>query len=924
VRARARVLLGAPARRAGLFEAIEAAPSPLAKPAGRARSPLRAGDDVGPYHLVEVLGSGGFGTVFLAEQTEPVHRRVALKMLHEGLLSASARTRFEAERQVLARMEHPGIARVFDADTTPSGVPYFAMEFVDGEPITTYCDAAGLGLRARIQLVGSVCRAVAHAHQRGVVHRDLKPSNVLVLEVDGVAQAKVIDFGVAKILDDFGGARSDLSIAGEMLGTPSSMSPEQVAGELDLDTRADVYSLGVLMYELIAGAPPFDVQELGIAGLLHAVLETEPESPGRRRRRAAGDESTGAGRVPSDLDWIVMRCLEKDRARRYPSAIALAADLQRFLDRRPVEAAPPSTWYRARTLVRRHRAVTIAAGAVFLSLVVGGVGTVLGLVRAREERDVARTVLDFVRSDLLAATVPSDRPDRGKDVLLLDVVNDAARRLEAGETGVAASGSPRAIAAIHSMLADLYDFLGRYEESALHAERALESFSRAGEGDSHDAMRTASRRAGTLGRLGQLDESTEILRGIAERQDGTTLDAREERVYTLVRLAYAEKAAGEFPASIAAAETALAEARAFDAPHWSMLSIVHTALGVVYASDQQVERAGRHFEQAYELDRGGLGEEHPRTLTGLGNVASNLLARGEHEEAAERLEECILLASPSLGADHPDLLKLRRNLGMALLGAGRTDDARDVLVSTLGDAVARLGEQHDECLALRACLSEVALAVGDTGAAVSKIRSAYEETLRSSGPDAAATQHRRRALLDILFTADAPIDELMSVADADVASSERTFGAEHLTTLRARANRALVLNRAERWQESEAEYRATIEAFDRSRGRVDAETIETRGALADLLLELDRIDEAEALGRELVEDAHGLPADDLESRGRAAARLGFALVAKGEVEEAIEVLGDAEALLADSVGEDDVWTRYVRQVVSDVRADRSR
>src|SRR5271163_1044853 len=349
----------------------------------------------GRYTLLGVLGEGGMGTVYRAGQTAPVRRTVALKLIKIGMDSRTVLARFDAERQALALMDHPNIARVYDGGTTEAGQPFFVMELVSGEPITEYCDRLRLPVRARLELFVAVCQAVQHAHQKGIIHRDLKPSNVMVTEVDGRPTPKVIDFGVAKATE-FSLTDQSLADTGAIVGTPTYMSPEQAdPSSMDIDTRTDVYALGVILYELLVGSPPIDAKQFkrgAILEMLRMVREVDPPRPSTKVSKAEALPSIAASRnidpaqlkraLQGDLDWVVMKALEKDRTRRYETANGFAADILRHLAHEPVVAAPPSRAYRLGKFVRKHRGAVIASSLVLLALLAGIVGTTWGLVQA--------------------------------------------------------------------------------------------------------------------------------------------------------------------------------------------------------------------------------------------------------------------------------------------------------------------------------------------------------------------------------------------------------------------------------------------------------------------------------------------------------------------------------------------------------------
>lgn len=392
--------------------------SPVVRPAA---TPEEApGDVIGNYTLLRKLGDGGCGVVYLAEQSSPVRRKVALKIIKLGMDTLQVIARFEAERQALAMMDHADIARVFDAGATATGRPFFVMEFVDGVPITTFCDQHNLTMAERLELFARVCLAMQHAHQKGIIHRDVKPSNVLVTMRDGVPAPKVIDFGIAKATE---GRLTDMTLVtglDQFIGTPAYMSPEQAERrDLDIDTRSDVYSLGVLLYELLAGRPPYDPKSLvraGIEEIRRIIREVDPPRPSTAvatltdadRTTVANARRAGPAQLTSvlagDLDWIVMRCLEKDRGRRYGTASDLAEDVRRHLRREPVQARPPERWYRLQRFVARNRLACASAAAVALAVLIGAAVSAWQAVRATRAERVAtaqRDVATVAQADAL-------------------------------------------------------------------------------------------------------------------------------------------------------------------------------------------------------------------------------------------------------------------------------------------------------------------------------------------------------------------------------------------------------------------------------------------------------------------------------------------------------------------------------------------
>ncbi|MFN0149441.1 MAG: protein kinase domain-containing protein [bacterium] len=469
----------------GMGDALTAASSPFG-------SPL-LGSTVGPYRLVELLGEGGFGVVYLAEQEKPIRRRVALKLIKPGMDTRQVISRFEAERQTLALMDHPGIAQVFDAGETQAGRPFFAMEYVPGVSITAFCDRERLRTRERLDLFLDVCDAVQHAHQRGVIHRDIKPSNVLVARRDGLPVLKVIDFGIVKATSGAMEDRSVMTREGTVLGTLGYMSPEQAGAiRAEVDTRSDIYSLGVLLYELLTGAMPFDRIRLQgadwseavriireedppslTARLTRGATETSPGARGDRKERdervaeianrRATDQRTLLRELHGDLEWITLRAIEKEPDRRYASASELSADIRRHLANEPVLARAPSTIYRWRKFARRHRVGVAAAALVLLAIVAGGITAAVGLQRAVRAERAARREANSARrvSDFLVEMFRTSNPDqsRGETITARTILEEGTRRIQSS-----LQEDPLVRARLLSTLGEVHQNLGMRDE----------------------------------------------------------------------------------------------------------------------------------------------------------------------------------------------------------------------------------------------------------------------------------------------------------------------------------------------------------------------------------------------------------------------------------------------------------------------------
>jgi eukaryotic-like serine/threonine-protein kinase len=701
---------------------------------------------IGPHKLLEQIGEGGMGVVYMAEQEQPIRRIVALKILKAGMDSAQVIARFEAERQALALMDHPNIAKVLDAGTTGSGRPYFVMELVKGIPITAFCDEHRLTLRERLELFVPVCQAVQHAHQKGIIHRDLKPSNVLVALYDPGAPGvpKIIDFGVAKATNHRLTERTLLTEFGSLVGTLEYMSPEQAKlNAVDVDTRSDIYALGVLLYELLIGTTPFETQRMHQAAFderLRIVREDEPPKPSARlsgsgpalatlaaQRRA--DPARLRGMIRGELDWIVMKALEKDRDRRYETANGLARDLQRYLADEPVEACPASAGYRLRKLARRYKKILATAAAFVLLLVLAVAASTWQAVRAtRAERDVrlerdravaaerratieqtnAQAALDFLWKDVLSQA--SFRFELDRNVKLRTVLDRVADRLERG------SGQPpRVEAAVRQMVGALLIDFGEYKKARPHLERALDVQRRElGEddpqtlatmhhlghclyrldrveaapllartlavrkrvlGEEHgDTLLTARLAAVYYANHGRYEEAESLLRRTLETRRRVFGDRNQETLVTMYWLAGQLARGGKLEAAEELATRCVELSRQLEDDPIVALFAKSTLVGVYIAQERPV-RAEPLAVQVLEGTRRLLGDQHPFLLKAIHRLCRVYQLQGQYAKAAPLLTEALASARKIHENGHTNILMTLRLLGRNLLGEGKYAEA---------------------------------------------------------------------------------------------------------------------------------------------------------------------------------------------------------------------------------------------------------
>jgi serine/threonine protein kinase len=685
---------------------------------------------VGPYKLLEQIGEGGFGIVFLAEQQEPIRRLVALKVLKPGMDTREVIARFEAERQALALMDHPHIAGVLDAGATDSGRPYFVMELVRGVPITEFCDAHHLAPGGRLKLFIDVCHAVQHAHHKGVIHRDIKPANVLVTLHDGTPVPKVIDFGVAKALGQRLTERTLFTAYGQMIGTPAYMSPEQAEmSGLDIDTRSDVYALGVLLYELLTGTTPLEdrrLREVGYAELQRLIREEEAPRPSTRlsllgdlATALAGNRGLDVKRLArllvGDLDWVVMKALEKDRNRRYDTPAHFAEDVQRYLRRDAVLARPPSLVYKVRKFVQRHRTGVLTGFAMAAALLAGTTVSAWQAVvatRAKQEALAAaaaekeakeraqaseaetRAVLGFVKERILVPARPEGRPGGlGHDITMERVVRSALPFIE-----TTFPNQPLIEAELRLTLGESFWYLGDAETAAEQCRIARRLYTEHLGRDHPETLRCMNALANCYLDLGRYAEALELKEETLALCKARLGPDHLNTLLAMNNLAVAYGDLGRDADALKLHEEALARCTARLGPdHPETLRSMHNLAGSYEALGRHAE-AVKLREEVLARRKARLGPDHPDTLASLDDLGNSYDKLGRQSDALKLHEEALARRKARLGSNHPDTLRSMNNLAVSYHALGRHADALKLEEETLALRKARLGPDHPSTL----------------------------------------------------------------------------------------------------------------------------------------------------------------------------------------------------------------------------------
>ncbi len=757
-----------------------------------AKSKHGIGRDIGPYRLVELIGEGGMGEVFLAEQQQPIRRQVALKIIKLGMDTRDFVTRFESELQAMAKMDHPYIAQVHDAGATDRGRPYFVMEYIQGVPLLQYCDEHRMGIEDRIELFTKICEGIQHAHQKAIIHRDLKSSNVLVVEENGEAWPKIIDFGVAKVLGEKITEQTIQTQMGQIMGTPEFMSPEQadLTGG-SIDTRTDVYLLGEVLYELLSGLPPFDSEEMrksGIDGMLYKIRMIDPPRPSIRLKELGREaESLAAVRglsadklihlLSGDLDWIVMMALEKSPDLRYQTAHAMIADLRNYRASLPITARPPSTSYRVRKFVNRHRTGVAAAGFVFVAIILGITGTTVGMIRSQRAEKLASTEAATAKevSDFMVGLFEVSDPGeaRGNAVTAREILERGVMRIEQELTG-----QPFTQARLMNTMGRVYMELGLYGESKELLAKSLDTMV---ELDAEDDPQAAV----ILNDFGHLQRERgefatartylESALAIREENFGPKHELVAQSLNSLANLFYAQ---GEYDEALQAYERALAIREGNLGPDHPEVAIILKNIGAVHMVTRDYQLAEEALARSLAIRETSLPANHPDISNSLTALAVFFDELGKYEKSLEYFERSLAIRETVYGPDHPQVAENLSGMASVLGYMGDFEQSDELFKRALRFYEDSLGPEHPKVGATLVSFGYMLFDSGRNSQAESTLERGLAIIAESSGPNSVKMQ-RGLEVLGLIKQRNQEFEEALDYFERVREVQETNFGPDY-------------------------------------------------------------------------------------------------------------------------------------------------
>ncbi len=859
----------------------------------------------GRYKLLQQIGEGGMGSVWMADQTEPVKRRVAVKLIRvERGQSRTVLSRFEAERQAIAVMDHPHIAKLLDAGTTAEGSPFFVMELVKGIPLNDYCDEHRLSIRDRLQLFMQICSAVQHAHQKGIIHRDLKPTNILVENHDDKPVPKVIDFGLAKATSGLQLSEHTLFTAfGSVMGTPLYMAPEQANfSAVDIDTRADVYALGVILYELLTGTTPITRESMKKAALdemLKLIREQDAPTPSSRLSTTESKPSIAANRqmepqklgrfVKGELDWIVMKALSKERDRRYETATGFARDVERFLNNEAVAAGPPSTSYRLRKFVKRNRGQVIAASLILLALLAGLVGTGFGLMRAERQRLVAERAASaerLAKQEAEARRAEAETQERRA----LAGEKLASERLVQVEAEKKKTEEEKQVAVA------VKDFLQNKLLGQADVKAQADALLKAG------ALAAEAKTDPTIGEL--LDRAAAELSEAKIEANFPGQPLLQAELLFTVGNTY--RGVGAYERAIGFLQRSLALRKQHLGTDHPDTLVIMNDLAVVYHDAGKLDLALPRFEEMLKLQKAKHGPDHPDTLRSMGNLAMAYLDAGKLDLALPLFEETLKAQKAKLGPDHPDTLMITNNLALAYQQAGKLDVAIRLFEETLKLSKAKLGLDHPDTLSTMNNLAVAYQHAGKLGLALPLLELTLKFEKAKRGPDHPDTLTSMANLASTYHDAG-KLDLALPLFEETLKLQKAKLGPDHPNTFTSMNNLARAYHDARKLDLALPLFEETLKLQKAKLGFDHPETLGCMGNLARAYQDAGKPDLALPLSEETLKLRKAKMPDHPYTVGAMAA-LGFLLIEKRLFTQAEPLLRECVAIREKTMPDD--WRTF--------------